>query len=313
MRLTHPEEDAMFGTAEKPATAPDLIRDGSEKTFMQDVIEPSRDVPVIVDFWAPWCGPCKTLGPALEAAVTAAKGAVRMVKINVDENQALAGQLRIQSIPTVYAFWQGQPVDGFQGALAPSEIKRFIDHISAMGPGGGDGGLAEAVEAAEQMLAEGAAADAAETFAAILEEEPENAVAYGGLIRAHLAIGNLEQAELLAQNAPAAVAKSKEVEAARAQIELARQAAKAGPVDELRAVLAKDPANRQAMFDLATALHASGDVEGAVNTLLDLFRLDREWNEGAAKTQLMTIFEALKPQDPIVLKGRRRLSSMIFA
>jgi putative thioredoxin len=313
MRLTHPEEDAMFGTAEKPAAAPDLIRDGSEKTFMQDVIEPSRDVPVIVDFWAPWCGPCKTLGPALEAAVTAAKGAVRMVKINVDENQALAGQLRIQSIPTVYAFWQGQPVDGFQGALAPSEIKRFIDHISAMGPGGGDGGLAEAVEAAEQMLAEGAAADAAETFAAILEEEPENAVAYGGLIRAHLANGNLDQAELLAQNAPAAVAKSKEVEAARAQIELARQAAKAGPVDELRAVLAKDPANRQAMFDLATALHASGDVEGAVNTLLDLFRLDREWNEGAAKTQLMTIFEALKPQDPIVLKGRRRLSSMIFA
>jgi putative thioredoxin len=306
----------MFGTAEKTAAPPanaDLIRDGSEATFMKDVIEASREVPVIVDFWAPWCGPCKTLGPALEAAVTAAKGAVRMVKVNVDENQAIAAQLRIQSIPTVYAFWQGQPVDGFQGALPASDLKRFVETVGAMGPGAADGGLAEALEAAEQMLAEGAAADAAETFAAILEEEPENAGAYGGLIRAHLAVGNLDQAEVLVTNAPAALAKSKEVEAARAQIELAKQAAKAGPVDELRAALAKNPGDRQAMFDLATAQHATGDVEGAVDTLLDLFRLDREWNDGAARAQLFTIFEALKPQDPIVLKGRRRLSSMIFA
>lgn len=307
----------MFGITDKPAAAPaavaaDLIKDGSEASFMADVIEPSSLVPVIVDFWAPWCGPCKTLGPALEAAVIAAKGRVRMVKINVDQNQMLAGQLRIQSIPTVFAFWQGQPVDGFQGALPASEIKRFIDTISAMGPEP-DGGLAEALEAAEQMLAEGAAADAAETFAAILEEEPGNAAAYAGLIRTHLAIGALDQAEALATNAPAEVTKSKEVEATRAQIELARQAAKAGPLDELRAVLAKDPANRQAMFDLATALHASGDVEGAVTMLLDLFKLDREWNDGAARAQLMTVFEALKPTDPIVLKGRRRLSSMIFA
>jgi putative thioredoxin len=306
----------MFGTAEKTAAPPanaDLIRDGSEATFMKDVIEASREVPVIVDFWAPWCGPCKTLGPALEAAVTAAKGAVRMVKVNVDENQAIAAQLRIQSIPTVYAFWQGQPVDGFQGALPASDLKRFVETVGAMGPGAADGGLAEALEAAEQMLAEGAAADAAETFAAILEEEPENAGAYGGLIRAHLAVSNLDQAEALVTNAPAALAKSKEVEAARAQIELAKQAAKAGPVDELRAALAKNPGDRQAMFDLATAQHATGDVEGAVDTLLDLFRLDREWNDGAARAQLFTIFEALKPQDPIVLKGRRRLSSMIFA
>jgi putative thioredoxin len=304
----------MFGTAEKPATpaATDLIRDGSEASFMKDVIETSREVPVIVDFWAPWCGPCKQLGPALEAAVTAAKGAVKMVKVNVDENQMIAAQLRIQSIPTVYAFWQGQPVDGFQGALPASEVKRFVETVGAMGPGA-DGGLAEALEAAEQMLAEGAAADAAETFAAILEEEPENAAAYAGLVRAHLAADNPEQAELLLQNVPAAMAKAKEIEAVRAQIELARQAAKAGPVGELRALLAKDPANRQVMFDLATAQHASGDVDGAVETLLDLFRLDREWNDGAAKAQLFTIFEALKPQDPIVLKGRRRLSSMIFA
>ncbi|MBL4928207.1 thioredoxin [Fuscibacter oryzae] len=307
----------MFGTTEKPATpaaaTSDLIKDSTEATFMKDVIEASREVPVIVDFWAPWCGPCKTLGPALEAAVTAARGAVKMVKVNVDENQMIASQLRIQSIPTVYAFWQGQPVDGFQGALPASDIKRFVETVGAMGPGAADGGLAEALEAAEQMLAEGAAADAAETFAAILEEEPENAGAYGGLIRAHLAVGNLDQAEALVTNAPAALAKSKEVEAARAQIELAKQAAKAGPVEELRAALAKAPGDRQVMFDLATALHATGDVEGAVDTLLDLFKLDREWNDGAARAQLFTIFEALKPQDPIVLKGRRRLSSMIFA
>ncbi len=301
----------MFGASDKPV-ATDLIKDGSEASFMADVIEPSQTVPVIVDFWAPWCGPCKTLGPALEAAVTAAKGAVRMVKINVDENQALAGQLRIQSIPTVYAFFNGQPVDGFQGAIPGSEIKKFVETLSKMG-GGADNGLADALAAAEEMLTEGAAADAAETFAAILEEEPENAAAYGGLIRAQVALGDLDEAEALLAKAPAALAKSKEVEAARAQIELARQAAKAGPVDDLRAALAKDPANRQVMFDLAAAQHASGDVEGAVTTLLDLFKLDREWNDGAAKTQLFTIFDALKPQDPIVLAGRRRLSSLIFA
>jgi putative thioredoxin len=279
---------------------------------MKDVIEQSKTVPVIVDFWAPWCGPCKTLGPMLEAAVTAAKGAVKMVKIDVDKAPNLSAQLRIQSIPTVYAFWQGQPVDGFQGAIPGSEIKKFVDTLSAMGPGA-DGGLAEALEAAEQMLTEGAAADAAETFAAVLEEEPENALAYTGLIRAYLAIDDLDKAQALTDAAPGKIATSPELTAVKAQIELARQAAKAGPEKELRAALAKDPANRQVMFDLATALHASGKVEEAVEVLLDLFKLDREWNEGAAKAQLFTIFGALKPQDPIALKGRRRLSSMIFA
>lgn len=305
----------MFGTptpAATPAVPADLIIDGSEAGFMKDVIEPSSTVPVIVDFWAPWCGPCKTLGPALEAAVIAAKGRVRMVKINVDQNQALAAQLRIQSIPTVYAFWQGQPVDGFQGAVAPSEIKRFVDHMAGLA-GEPDNGLADAIEAAEGMLAEGAFDDAKETFAAILEEEAENLPAYSGLIRTHLALGDIDAAQALVDAAPAAIAKSKELDAARAQIELARQAAKAGPEDDLRAAVEKDPANRQARFDLALALHASGKVEDAVNTLLDLFKLDREWNDGAARTQLFTIFDALKPQDPIVLTGRRRLSSMIFA
>jgi putative thioredoxin len=294
------------------AAAGDLIKEGSEITFMEDVIAPSDLTPVIVDFWAPWCGPCKTLGPALEAAVIAAKGAVKMVKINVDENQALAGQLRIQSIPTVYAFHKGQPVDGFQGNIAPSDIKRFVEKLAALGPAP-DNGLADAIEAAEAMLVEGAYEDAVETFTAILEEEPDNALAYAGLIRAHLAAGNLDLAETLITTAPDAVMKSKEVEATRAQLALARQAASAGPVDDLRAALAADPANRQTIFDLAAALLATDQTEEAISTLLDLFKLDREWNDGAARRQLFTIFDALSPKDPLVLAGRRRLSSMIFA
>ncbi|WP_149143077.1 thioredoxin family protein [Gemmobacter caeruleus] len=300
----------MFGLTENALPQGDLIKDSSEATFMADVIETSREVPVIVDFWAPWCGPCKQLGPALEAAVTAAKGRVKMVKVNVDENQMIAGQLRIQSIPTVYAFWQGQPVDGFQGALPGSEIQKFIDRVAGMA---GDGGLGEALDMAEQSLTEGDALGAAEIFAAILGEDPENPAAFGGLVRAHLAAGNLEQAEAFLAGAPARIAQAKEVEAARAQIELAKQAANAGPEAELRAAVAADPANNQARFDLAVALNAAGKVEEAVDELLDLFRRDREWNDGAARAQLFTIFDALKPQDPIVLKGRRKLSSMIFA
>ncbi|MCX8509784.1 MAG: co-chaperone YbbN [Rhodobacteraceae bacterium] len=299
-----------FGQKQAAATGgADLIRDVTEATFMADVIEASREVPVVVDFWAPWCGPCKTLGPALEVAVTAAKGKVRMAKVNVDENQMISAQLRIQSIPTVYAFWQGKPVDGFQGAIAGSEIKAFVEKLAGLA---GDGGLGEAIEAAEAMLTEGAAVDAAETFAAILGEEPENAKAYGGLVRSHLALGNFDQAEGLLAAAPAKIAASVEVEAARAQLELARQAASAGPVNDLLAAVAARPDDCQARFDLALAQHAAGQVEAAVETLLDLFRRDRDWKDGAAKAQLFTIFEALKPTDPIVLKGRRKLSSMIF-
>lgn len=293
-----------------PASGGDLIKDSSEATFMADVIEASQEVPVIVDFWAPWCGPCKTLGPALEAAVTAARGKVRMVKINVDENQALAGQLRIQSIPTVYAFFEGKPVDAFQGALPQSELKAFVDKLAAMA---GDDGMGAALEEGERLLSEGAAVEAAQLFAAILGQEADNAAAFGGLARAHVAMGELDQAEALLANAPAGMETAKEVEAARAQLALARQAAEAGPVEDFRAAVAADPDNHQARFDLAQALYARGDVEGAIDALLELFRRDREWNEGAAKSQLFTIFEALKPNDPLVQKGRRRLTSMIFA
>jgi putative thioredoxin len=305
-----------LGQSQTPeAGAGDLIKDGTEATFMADVIEGSRETPVIVDFWATWCGPCKTLGPMLEAAVTAAKGKVRMVKIDVDKEQRLAGALAqqglpLQSIPTVVAFFGGQPVDMFQGAVPQGQINEFVNKLAAMA---GDGGLAEAVEAAEQMLAEGAVTDAAQTFAAILGEEPENAAAIAGLAKAHIAMGQLDQAEALLNNAPEAIASAPEIEGARAQIALARQAENAGPLGELSAAVEANPGDHQARFDYAQALHAAGQVEQAIEELLELFRRDREWNDGAAKAQLFTIFDALQPTDPVVQKGRRRLSSMIFA
>lgn len=292
----------------------DLIKDSDEASFMQDVVEASQTTPIIVDFWAPWCGPCKTLGPQLEAAVKAAKGAVKMVKVNVDEAQMIAGQLQIQSIPTVYAFHKGQPIDGFQGAQPESEIKAFVDRVvkSAGGEAPGDQ-LDDAVAAAEEMLTEGAAADAAQTFAAILGEDPLHAGAYGGMVRSYLALDDLDQAEALLNGAPIEISNAPELEAAHAHLELARQAADAGPVAELTAAVEANPEDNQARFDLAQALYANGDAEGAVDHLLDIFKRDREWNEGAAKTQLFTIFDALKPNDPVVLNGRRKLSSMIFA
>lgn len=297
--------------AEAPAT--DLIKDVSEATFMQDVVDASMQAPVIVDFWAPWCGPCKTLGPALEAAVTKAKGAVTMAKVNVDENQAIAGQLRVQSIPTVFAFYQGQPIDGFQGAVPPSEIEDFVKRVAEKAGVEADGGLGEALETAEEMLTQDAAEDAAQVFAAILEEDPMSALAFSGLARSHIALGDLDQAEAILNGVPAEISEASEIESVRAQIDLAKQAESAGPVTELRAVVDGNPDDHQARFDLALALVAADDQEAAVNELLELFRRDREWNDGAAKAQLFTIFDALTPQDPVVLNGRRRLSSMIFA
>ena len=291
----------------------ELIQDVTEANFMEAVVDASQKTPIIVDFWAPWCGPCKTLGPALEAAVKEANGAVKMAKINVDENQMIAGQMRVQSIPTVYAFYQGQPIDGFQGALPKSEIKAFVDRVIEAAGGSVVGGLSDAIEAAEQMLAEGAAADAVETFAAILVEDRMSAPAYNGLARAYIALDDLDQAEAVLSGVPAELSDTPEIDAALAQISLARQAQDAGPLGELLAAVEADESDHQARFDYAQALHAAGQVEEAVEQLLQLFRRDREWNEGAAKEQLFTIFDALKANDPIVLNGRRKLSSMIFA
>ncbi len=302
-----------LGQPKNTPAAGDLIKDVSEADFMTEVVEASQTVPVIVDFWAPWCGPCKTLGPALEAAVTKAKGAVKMAKVNVDENQMIAGQLQVQSIPTVFAFWQGQPIDGFQGAVPPSEIDAFVARVIKAGGGEADDGLDEALDAADEMLEEGAAADAEQTYAAIAQEDPVNVRAFAGMARAHVALGELDQAEAILNGAPAEIATAPELEAVHAQIALARQAADAGPVAELRAAVEADPDDHQARFDLAQALYANGQAEAAVDALLEIFRADREWNDGAAKTQLFTIFEALKANDPVVLNGRRKLSSMIFA
>ena len=291
----------------------DLIKDVNEDTFMTDVVEASQEVPVIVDFWAPWCGPCKTLGPMLEKAVLASKGAVRMVKVNIDDNQAIAAQLRVQSIPTVFAFHKGQPIDGFQGALPNSEIDAFVGKVVETGGFDGSGGLSDALDSAEEMLAEGAAGDAAQVFSAIIEEDDQNVKAYSGLARAKLSLDDIEGAEAVLNGVPAEISENSEIDAVFAKISLARQTLAVGPLLELEAAVTSNPTDSKARFEYSQALYAADKLAEAVAQLLELFRNDRDWNDGAAKTQLFTIFDTLEANDPIVLNGRRKLSSMIFA
>ena len=291
--------------------APDLMKDATDASFMKDVVEASREAAIIVDFWAPWCGPCKQLTPALEAAVKAKQGAVKLVKVNVDENQQIAAQLRVQSIPAVYAFVDGQPVDGFMGALPPGEVKAFVDRVAAQGPGGDP--IATALDQAEEMLEQGAASDAMQVFAAILGEKADEPRAVGGLARAYLAIGDIERAKATLDAAPVLKQHEAPIQAARSAIELAEATADVGETADLRARLDAAPDDHQARLDLALALIAEKDHAAAVDELLELFRRDREWNDGAAREQLIKLFDSLGPKDPVAAKGRRRLSSMLFA
>lgn len=272
------------------------------------------DIPVLVDFWAPWCGPCKTLGPIIEKAVTAARGAVRLVKIDTDKNPAIAGQLRIQSIPAVYAFFQGRPVDGFVGAKSESEVKAFIDRLVKLvgGPPGAadiDAALAEAA----QLLQDGDINTAADIYNEVLGIEPEHPGAYAGLLRCLIAADQADKARHLIEQAPPALAKSAEIQAVRSQLDLAEQAKQAGPLADLLSRVAADPADHTARYDLAIALFAADRKEEAIDALLDIVRRDREWNEQAARKQLLKFFEALGPKDRLTVVGRRKLSSILFA
>ncbi|TCT06890.1 thioredoxin [Aquabacter spiritensis] len=301
------------GAKESPATAgagDDLVIDTTTQTFMAEVIEESRHRPVLVDFWAPWCGPCKTLGPVIEKAVRAAKGKVRLAKMNIDEHPAIAGRLGIQSIPAVYAFVNGQPVDGFMGAVPEGQVKAFIERLLG---GAGDPDVAEILAAGEQALAEGDAAGAAEIFAHVLAEEPDNLKALGGLVRAQVLGGALEQAKATLAAVPAGKENDAAISAARAALDLAEQAAELGDIAPLEAAVAADPADHQARFDLALALNARNQRDKALQHLIDIVRRDRAWNEDAARKQLLQFFEAWGPTDPNTISGRKKLSAILFA
>jgi putative thioredoxin len=288
------------------------VKDVNEETFMDDVIEASKSSPIVVDFWAPWCGPCKTLGPALEAEVKATNGKIKMVKIDIDQNQNLASQMRIQSIPAVFAFVDGQPIDGFMGAKAPSELKSFIDKLLEKVTDD-DGDLSEAIAVANEMLNAKEFNDAAETFEAILGEDPESALAFVGLFNARMGAKKINDAKTMLEEIPDALKNKAEILALQAQIDLSNQAEGVGEINDLRSTLTNDKNNHQVRFDLALALFTKGETSEAIQELLTIFRVDQEWNDDAARQQLFKIFDILGSDNPITLSGRRQLASMLFA
>lgn len=292
------------------APASDLVKDGTDQGFKTDVIEASREQPVIVDFWAPWCAPCKTLAPALERAVRAAGGAVKLVKINIDEHPGVAGQLGVRSIPAVFAFDQGRPVDGFAGAIPDSQIKLFIDRLAGAGS-------QEDIEAllaqASESIALGDAGGAAQAYAMALQLDQTNAKALAGLARLYLTNGDADQARAILDMAPPEKANDPQILGVRAALDLA---ANAGDVSETRALAQRveaDPNDLQARYDLAIALSASGDLEGAAEQLLAIIAKKRDWNEDAARTQLLKVFDAAGPTSDVTKQGRRKLSTILFS
>jgi putative thioredoxin len=294
-------------TAGKPAG--DIIKDATDASFIADVVDASRDTPVIVDFWATWCGPCRQLGPALEKAVTAAKGKVKLVKVDIDANPAYAGQLRVQSIPAVFAFVDGKPVDGFMGALPESEVRAFVDKLAKMGAGG-PSPIDEALELARESLELGDMGGAAQAYAQVLQADPQNPKALGGLAKVYMASGDAERAgEVVAMAAPDA--KDPDLDSVRAALALAAEA----PSDTagFEARLAKDPDDHEARFELAKALAGRHKLEAAADQLLTIVEKDRAWNDEAARKQLLIVFEAAGHMSEIARNGRRRLSAILFS
>jgi putative thioredoxin len=292
-------------------TADALVTDTTTQTFVKDVIEASKQQPVLVDFWAPWCGPCKQLTPILEKVVRAAKGKVKLVKMNIDEHPAIPGQMGIQSIPAVIAFSNGQPVDGFMGALPESQVSDFIKRLVKEPIEADDS--TEALKTAEEVLAHGDAATAASIFAEIAAAEPENIAALAGMVRAYVRAGEIEQAKQTLALIPQAKQNDPAVATARAALELAEQAKAVGPIGDLEQKVAANPADHQARFDLAVALNAKGRREEAVEHLLTIVRRDRKWNDDAARKQLVQFFDAWGFADPAAVEGRKKLSSILFS
>jgi len=292
------------------AAAPDLIKDSDSQNFMADVIEASQEVPVIVDFWAPWCGPCKQLGPTIEKVVKAAQGKVKLVKINIDDSPEIAQQLRIQSIPAVFAFHQGQPVDAFVGAQPESQVRAFVEKLAG---GIGPSPVDEALEAAQAALDGSEVAAAGNLFGQVVQADPGNPEAIGGLARCYILNHDLDHARQTLDLVPEEHKEHAAVVAAQSALALAEQASNAGDPTELRQAVEADPPNHQARYDPAIALMRNGDNEGAIDQLLEILKKGADWNEGAAKTQLLKIFEALGPTDNLTKSGRRRLSAILFS
>ena len=301
------------GGGRAPQAAADLIKETTTQSFVKDVVEESKRQPVLIDFWAPWCGPCKQLTPVLEKAVRAAKGRVKLVKMNIDEHPAIPGQMGIQSIPAVVAFVNGQPADAFMGAVPESQVTAFIDKIAAGMPGAGEPNIAEILKEAETLLAEGDAANAASVYAEVLALDATNIPALAGLARCYMTTGAIEQAKQTLALVPESKRADAAVKAVQASIDLAEQAKALGPVTELEQKVAANPLDHQARFDLATALNAGGNRAEATNQLLEIIKRDRKWNEDGARKQLINFFEAWGLTDEATVDGRKRLSTILFS
>jgi len=302
-----------FGTGNTPGTnlgAGDIIKDGTTASFAKDVIDASRDALVLVDFWATWCGPCKQLSPVLEKVVRSYNGRVRLVKIDVDANQAIAAQLRIQSMPTVYAFRDGRPLDGFMGAQPESVVREFVERLVGEEEAAG---IDDVLKSGDELLEAGDLQGAAEIYAAVLQEDRENAAALAGLAQCYIKSGDTERARQTIALVPPDKRNSPAVEAIAAQLDLAAKAANLSDLGELEGRLAADPADHRARYDLAVALAAAGKRAEAVNHLLEIIRRDRKWEEDAARKQLLQLFDAWGAKEPLVAEGRRRLSSLLFS